>query len=72
MTKNCPNYFDEICVPIKPNGAHFSCAFIIPKVDIVPSLWNNLNNTLKTSTSLNAFKHNIKQNYFNVLKKREC
>ena len=26
---------------------------------------------LKTSTSLNAFKHNIKQHYFKELKKRE-
>ena len=36
-----------------------------------PSLWNNLNKTLKTSTSLNTFKHNIKKHYFNELKKRE-
>ena len=36
-----------------------------------PSLWNNLNKTLKTSTSLNGFKHNIKQYYFNELKKKE-
>ena len=35
-----------------------------------PSLWNNLNKALKPSTSLNAFKHNIKQHYFNELKKR--
>ena len=34
------------------------------------SLWNNLNETIKPSTSLNAFKHNIKQHYFNELKKR--
>ena len=34
-----------------------------------PSLWNNLNKTLKTSTILNAFKHNIKQ-HFNELKKK--
>ena len=27
--------------------------------------------TLKTSTSLDAFKHNIKQHYFNELKKKE-
>ena len=36
-----------------------------------PSLWNNLNKTLKTSASLNAFKQNIKQHYFNELKKKE-
>ena len=28
-----------------------------------PSLWNNFNKTLKTSNSLNDFKHNIKQHY---------
>ena len=36
-----------------------------------PLLWNSSNKTLKTSTSLNAFKHNIKQHYFNELKKKE-
>ena len=36
-----------------------------------PSLWKNLNKTLKPSTSLNAFKHNIKQQHFNELKKKE-
>ena len=38
-----------------------------------PSLWNfhhNLNKTLQTSTSLNAFKYNIKQHYFNDLGKK--
>ena len=30
---------------------------------ISPSLWNNLGKSLKTSVSLNAFKHNIKD-YF--------
>ena len=36
-----------------------------------PSLWNNFNKTLKTSTSLNTFKYNIKQHYINELKKKE-
>ena len=31
---------------------------------IGPSLWNNLDKSLKTSVSLNAFKHNIKDHYF--------
>ena len=36
-------------------------------------LHKNMNCTfpLKTSTSLNTFKHNIKQHYFNELKKKE-
>ena len=36
-----------------------------------PSLWNNFKKTLKTSTSLNTFKYNIKQHYINELKKKE-
>ena len=35
------------------------------------SLWKNLNKTLKTLTSLNTFKDNIKKHYFNELKKKE-
>lgn len=31
---------------------------------IGPSLWNNLNNFLKTSVSLNTFKHNYKEHFF--------
>ena len=38
---------------------------------LVPSLWDNLNKTLKTSASLNTFKHDIKKHYFNELKKKE-
>ena len=84
FTKNCPNYFDEIYVPLEINGVHTRSSYqklnvphrkanvgqkALPYVG--PSLWNNLNKTLKTSTSLNAFKHNIKQHYFNKLKKKE-
>ena len=35
------------------------------------SLWNNFTKTLKTLTSLNTFKYNIKQHYFNELKKKD-
>ena len=35
-----------------------------------PSRWNNSNKMLKTLTSLNTFKHNIKQHYFNELKEK--
>ena len=31
---------------------------------IGPSLWNNQDKSLKTSASLNSFKHNIKDYYF--------
>ena len=31
---------------------------------IGPSLWNNQDNSLKTSASLKAFKHNVKDYHF--------
>ena len=36
-----------------------------------PFLWNNLDKNLKTSGSLNSFKHKIKEDYFKELKKKE-
>ena len=84
FTKNCLNYFDNIYVPLETNGVHTRLSY--QKLDVPhrktnvgqkslsyvgPSLWNNLNKTLKTSTGLNAFEHNIKQYYFNKLKKKE-
>ena len=36
-----------------------------------PSLWNNLDNSLKKSVSLNAFKHNLKDYYFRTGKEKE-
>ena len=84
VTKNCPNYFDNIYVPLETNGVHTRLSY--QKLDVPhrktnvgqkslsyvgPSLWNNLKKTLKTSISLIAFKHNIKQHYFNELKKTE-
>ena len=66
-----------IYVPLEINGIHMrsSCQKLnVPhwKTNVGqkalsyvgPSFWNNSNKTLKTSTSLNAFKHNIKQHYF--------
>ena len=34
-----------------------------------PSLWTNLNENLKRSSSINDFKHKIKEFYFEELKK---
>ena len=34
-----------------------------------PSLWNNLNENLKRSSSINDFKHKIKEFYFEEFKK---
>ena len=84
FTKNCPNYFDEIYVPLETNGVRARSSYQKLNVPhqktifrqkalsyIGPSLWNKLNKTLKTSTSLNTFKHDIIQHYFNELKKKE-
>ena len=84
FTKNFPNYFDVIHVPLDTNGVHMRSSYQklnVPnrKTDVGqnilscvgPLLWNDLNKTLKTSPSLNTFEHNIKQHYFNELKKKE-
>ena len=36
-----------------------------------PSIWNSLNEELKTSASVNSFKHNIKKFFFSKLKTKE-
>ena len=84
FSKNCPAYLDEIYFPAEANGIQTRFSYLKLKVPhrktnvgqqalsyIGPSLWNNLNMTQKTSTSLNAFKHNIKQHYFSELKRKE-
>ena len=38
---------------------------------IGPSLWNNQDKSLKTSASLDSFKHNIKDYYFRKGNKKE-
>ena len=82
--KNCPDYLDEIFFPVEINGVQTRSSYLklnVPhrKTNIGqkalsytgPSLWNNLNITLKSSINLNAFKHNIKQHYFSELRKNE-
>ena len=83
FTKNCPNYFDETYVPLETSGVHTHSSYKKLNVPhrktnvgqkalsyVGPSLWNNLSKMLKTSTSQNVFKHNIKQ-HFNELRKNE-
>ena len=83
FTENCPNYFDEIHVPLESNAVHTHLSYQKLNVPhrktnvgqkalsyVGPSLWNNFTKTLKTLTSLNTFKCNIKQQYFNELKEK--
>ena len=78
------SYFDEIYVPLETNGVHTRSSYQKLNVPhrktnvgqkalsyVGPSLWNNLNKTLKTLTTLNTCKRNIKKHYFNELKKKE-
>ena len=77
-------YFDEIFVSLETNGIHMHSSYQKLNVPhrkanvrqkvlsyVGPSIWNNLNKTLKTSTSLNTFKDIMKKHYFNELNKKE-
>ena len=58
-------YYQKLNVPYrKTNVGQKALSFVDA------SLWNNLNKTLKASSGLNVFKHNIKQHYFNELKNK--
>ena len=52
--------------------SHAECKWI-PTMNsyIGPSLWNDQDKSLKTSASLNGFKHNIKDYYFRKGNKKE-
>ena len=76
-TKKAPEYLDEIFSYAECNGISNRYSYQKLKITcrktnqglralsyICPSLWNNLDKSLKTSVSLNAFKHNIKHHYF--------
>ena len=84
FAKSCPDYFDELYIPVENNGINTRFSFqklTLPRRNtnigqkalsyIGPFLWNNLQNTLKSATSINTFKHSIKNHYFNELKKKE-
>ena len=83
FAKTCPNYFEELYFPAETNGVLTRFSFrklTLPRRNsnagqkalsyMGPSLWNILDNSLKNSISLNAFKHNIKSHYFKKLKKK--
>ena len=83
FSKNSPDYYEELYFPVEETAIQTRFSFqklTIPrrKTNIGlkslsytgPSLWNNLNENLKRSTSVNNFKHKIKEFYFDELKKR--
>ena len=84
FANKCPEYFDELFFPQETNRINTRYSYqklTLPKRTTNtgqkalsytgPSLWNNLDKNLKTSSSLNNFKHKIKEYSFDELKKKE-
>ena len=76
-TNDAPEYMNEIFCKAEYNGIPTRFSYKKLKLPyrktnqglralsyIGPSLWNNLDNAMKESISVNAFKHNIKKYYF--------
>ena len=74
---NAPGHMNEIFSHRECDGIPTGCSYRKLKLPhhvinqslrslsyIETSLWNNLNKSLKTSASVNAFKHNLKDFYF--------
>ena len=74
---NAPDYMNEVFSHAESNRIPTGCSYEKLKLPhhktnqglralsyIGPSSWNKLNKSLKTSVSLNAFKHNLKDYYF--------
>ena len=82
--KDAPDYMEEIFSHAECNGIPTRHSYQKLKLPfrktnqglralsfIGPSLWNNLEKSLKTSVSLNTFKHNVKEYYFQNGNKKE-
>ena len=76
-SKTAPDYMNEVfshaeCIGIPTRYSHQKLKLPKRKTNqglkalsyLGPSLWNNLDNSLKKSVSLNGFKHNLKDYYF--------
>ena len=79
-----PEYMGEIYFPADHAG--ISTRFSFKKLKIpprkttiglrslsymAPSYWNRLPSSIKSSKSLNSFKHNLKLHFFSEMKKKE-
>ena len=77
--KNAPEYMDEVFSKVECNGIPTRYSYQKLKLPhrktnqglralsyVGPSLWNNLDKSLKTSASLNTFKHGIKNQFFRM------
>ena len=81
----CPDYFNEIFCPVDDNGIAMHCynkKFKLPfhktklgmqsLLLVGPSTWHKLPNNLKTATSVNSFKYNIKKYFLRQLSETEA
>ena len=81
---NAPGYTNEVFSHAEYNGIPTRCSYQKLKVPhrkinqglralsyIGPSLWNKVDKSLKTSVSLIAFKHNLRDYYFRKGNKKE-
>ena len=81
----CPDYFNEVFCPVDDNGVATRCCnkklklpFCKSKLGmqslsyVGPSTWNKLPNNLKTATSVNYFKHDIKKYLLQKLSEAEA
>jgi len=80
FSKSCPDYFDELYFPAEVTGVRTRSSYQklnLPRRKtnigvqalsyVGPSLWNSLDETIKTSNSVNSFKHKMKEYYFSKL-----
>ena len=80
----CPDYFSEVFCPVDTSEIAVCCCnkkmklpFLKTKLGmqslsyIGPSTWNKFPNNLKTATSINCFKHDIKKYFLKKLSETE-
>ena len=84
FSKHSPDYFEELFFATEEPAIRTRSSFQKLKIPrrktniglkslsyTGPSLWNNLNENQKRSSSINDFKHKIKEFYFEELKKKK-
>ena len=82
---HCPDYFSEVFCPVDNNGVAMCCCNKELKLpshqskfgmqnlsDVGRSTWNKLPNNLKTTTSVNCFKHDFKKYFLKKLSETEA
>ena len=82
---HCPDYLDELLCPVKDNGVAAHCnnkkselpfcklkSGMQSLLYVVSSAFKKLPNNLKTTTSINCFKHNIKKYFLKKLSETEA